>query len=516
MGAAEPAGRRRGRPRPVGVATGPAGRHPAGPGRARGRRAVARRRGGQRRPAGACSSPRWRSGCSRRSSRRGPPTPGGPGACWGTSWADPAGGPPGAPTSSVPPTGWRPILDRLARLDVVEGSGGATVDHRTFAAALEAELADSLATLGRLGEGLFIGPVPLAVGIDADLVIVLGLVEGGLPGGLGDDPLLSERSRRALDGALTTAVERREALHHQLLAVAGAADATVVASRPRADLRRGTARYPSRWLDAVAALGPAGPAPSARVVPGRAPRRACPRRTSRRLLLDDLHRLASTGHAAGASIPWPARISPCATRCALVRARASDALTAFDGNLAALAASGVDLLGDHATSADRARGVGQVPLRLLRPLRAGHPRGRRARRRALHPSRPIAASSSIWCSTPRCEPSSRPATSRLLASPGPTAPSPGSWRSSTSTAGRRRSEASSAIPCTGGWSSGGWRAGWKASWPSTPRLAPNTPWCRWRRSCPSATRSPSPCCCRPGARSRCAARSTGSTPPPTG
>ena len=58
------------------------------------------------------------------------------------------------------------------------------------------------ATVGRLGEGIFVGPIPLAVGIDADLVIVLGLVEGGLPGGLGDDPLLSDRSRRTLDGAL--------------------------------------------------------------------------------------------------------------------------------------------------------------------------------------------------------------------------------------------------------------------------------------------------------------------------
>ena len=53
--------------------------------------------------------------------------------------------------------------------------------------------------------------------------MVLGLVEGGLPGGLGDDPLLSDPTRRTLVGSLATASERRQRLHHQLLAVAGAA-----------------------------------------------------------------------------------------------------------------------------------------------------------------------------------------------------------------------------------------------------------------------------------------------------
>ena len=141
------------------------------------------------------------------------------------------------------------ILDRLARLDAVAGSTGHhAVDRTAFRAALEAELADGPATQGRLGEGLFVAPIPLAVGIDADVVIVLGLMEGSLPGGLGDDPLLADASRQAVGGALLTAAQRRAQLHHQLHAVVGAAARTVVLSRPRADLRTGSARYASRWL----------------------------------------------------------------------------------------------------------------------------------------------------------------------------------------------------------------------------------------------------------------------------
>ena len=46
-------------------------------------------------------------------------------------------------------------------------------------------------------------------------------------------------------------------LHHQLLAVAGAAQRTVVASRPLADLRTGSTRYASRWLAGLERAAPA-------------------------------------------------------------------------------------------------------------------------------------------------------------------------------------------------------------------------------------------------------------------
>ncbi len=245
-------------------------------------------------------------------------------------------------------TSWRPdeeraaerverALDRLQRLDAV---AGIRVDGAVFRAALEAELEQGVITVGRLGEGLFVGPIPLAVGIDADLVVVLGLIEGSLPGGLGDDPLLSERSRAAV-GTLATAAERRDALHHQLLAVTGAAARVVVASRPRADLRTGTARYRSRWADSLLALGPAGPSHNHLSFPEGLDD-DLPAASEQEALLADLRHLIAAGLPAEAH---PVALADSALRgaLALVQARASSDLTEYDGNLAPLAAEGAVL-----------------------------------------------------------------------------------------------------------------------------------------------------------------------------
>jgi ATP-dependent helicase/nuclease subunit B len=233
------------------------------------------------------------------------------------------------------------VLDRLARLDgvadEVEGHG---VDRSVFRAALDAELADGPATVGRLGEGIFVGPIPLAVGIDADLVIVLGLVEGGLPGGLGDDPLLSDRTRRTLDGALITAAERREGLHHQLLAVAGAAQRAVVASRPLADLRTGSTRYASRWLAGLAQAAPTRTVRHTSFHHGLSD--GLPPASEQEAGLTDLQRTRSSGHSLDAH-PLSRDDQALHRALTLMEARASDQLTTYDGNLASLAAAGVDL-----------------------------------------------------------------------------------------------------------------------------------------------------------------------------
>ena len=233
------------------------------------------------------------------------------------------------------------VLDRLARLDgVADDVEGHGVDRAVFRAALDAELADGPATVGRLGEGIFVGPIPLAVGMDADLVIVLGLVEGGLPGGLGDDPLLSDRTRRTLDGALTTAAERRERLHHQLFAVAGAAQGAVVASRPLADLRTGSARYASRWLAGLERTAPARTVRHTSFHQGL--RDGLPPASEQEAGLIDLQRTRTSGHALDAH-PLSHRDQALHRALSLMEARASDRLTTYDGNLASLAAAGVDL-----------------------------------------------------------------------------------------------------------------------------------------------------------------------------
>ncbi len=275
------------------------------------------------------------------------------------------------------------VLDRLARLDgvadEVEGHG---VDRAVFRAALDAELADGPATVGRLGEGIFVGPVPLAVGIDADLVVVLGLVEGGLPGGLGDDPLLSDRTRRTLDGALTTAAERRDRLHHQLLAVAGAAQRTVVASRPLADLRTGSTRYASRWLAGLE-----------RAVPARTVRHTSfhhglhdglPPASEQEAGLTDLQRTAVQRARPGCAPAVPERPRPPSGpdpdggpgQRPADRLRREPGLPRLRRRRARAAPAG---------RTDRARGLGSLSVQLLRPARARRPGGRCAARGAVPP-----------------------------------------------------------------------------------------------------------------------------------
>ena len=244
------------------------------------------------------------------------------------------------------------ILERLSRLDAVADLAGPRstgVDRRVFQAALEAEMADGLTTIGRLGEGLFISPVTLAVGIDADVVIVLGLVEGCLPGGLGDDPLLSDASRRNLGGALATAAERRQRLHHQLLAVAGAAQTVLVASRPRADLRSGRARYSSRWLKGIDTMGTPGPTHQHRSFPAGL-HDGLPPASEQEAILGDLHLLTSARRPP-ARHPVSEADGALRRGFTLVAARGSGRFTAFDGNLAELTAAGADLGPRDPTSA---------------------------------------------------------------------------------------------------------------------------------------------------------------------
>ena len=67
-----------------------------------------------------------------------------------------------------------------------------------FRRTLELELAAARERIGRLGEGVLVGPVGFALGADLDRVFVCGLAEGVFPAAPGDDPLLSDNERAAL------------------------------------------------------------------------------------------------------------------------------------------------------------------------------------------------------------------------------------------------------------------------------------------------------------------------------
>ena len=138
-------------------------------------------------------------------------------------------------------------LDRLACLDSVEESVSLDVFTRT----LELELESDLGRVGRMGEGVLVGSIDMGVGLDLDLVVVLGLAEGLCPSPTHDDSLLPDHEREAAAGELPLRSWRVERQHRQLLAaLAGATHQELCV--PRGDLRRNIQRVPSRWILQIA------------------------------------------------------------------------------------------------------------------------------------------------------------------------------------------------------------------------------------------------------------------------
>ena len=138
-------------------------------------------------------------------------------------------------------------LDRLSTLDAVEES----VDLAVFTRTLELELESDLGRVGRMGEGVLVGPVGMGVGLDLDLVVVLGLAEGLFPSPTHDDSLLPDHERASTGDELPLRSQQVERQHrHLLAALAGAAHHVLCV--PRGDLRRNIERVPSRWILQIA------------------------------------------------------------------------------------------------------------------------------------------------------------------------------------------------------------------------------------------------------------------------
>jgi len=141
-------------------------------------------------------------------------------------------------------------LDRLGCLDVLEDA----VELDVFSRTLELELEADLGRVGRMGEGVLIGSVSLGVGLDLDLVVVLGLTEGSCPAPTRDDSLLPDHEREAVGDELTLRAEGIERQHREVLASLAGASRHLLCV-PRGDLRRSTERIPSRWvLDVASAI----------------------------------------------------------------------------------------------------------------------------------------------------------------------------------------------------------------------------------------------------------------------
>jgi RecB family exonuclease len=137
-------------------------------------------------------------------------------------------------------------LDRLVALDDIDEPADLQVFRRT----LQLELDADLGRVGRFGEGVLVAPLSFAVGLDLDLVIVLGMAEGTLPSRVADDSLLPDRERLAANGELPLRRERTGRQQRQLHAALAAAEHHVLCA-PRGDLRANNERVLSRWLAEV-------------------------------------------------------------------------------------------------------------------------------------------------------------------------------------------------------------------------------------------------------------------------
>lgn len=232
-------------------------------------------------------------------------------------------------------------LDRLAVLDQLEGPVGLDV----FTRALAVELESDLGRVGRFGEGVLVGPVSMGVGVDLDLVVVVGMAEGTFPSTLRDDSLLPDEDRDAAGGALALRSGHVDRLHHQFLAVLGGA-ARQVLCVPKGDLRRSRERVPSRWVLDVASVLAGETWWSDDLLHGSAPwlthlasfddavRTAAVPATEQEHRLRQLLALAPPRrrlHAAAASVD-----ATMASGVDAVDQRWSDRLTRFDGNLTGL------------------------------------------------------------------------------------------------------------------------------------------------------------------------------------
>ncbi|HEU4948297.1 MAG TPA: PD-(D/E)XK nuclease family protein [Kribbella sp.] len=246
-----------------------------------------------------------------------------------------------------------PVEEQYAAV-AVEGSlrGLSTLDELGTPASLtvlrdvlDLELQQSLPRVGSFGTGILVAPLSASIGLAADIVYVVGLAEDLYPGRLHEDALLPHRVREAAAPELASARDRLDEKQRHLLAAFAAGESRVVASFPRGDLRRSSRRLPTRWLlgtlrelsgdHALAATEWDRTSYGDRMVTSASFAHSLTTATMPASEQDWQVRGAAAGLELGDQVVDRARL--------LLRARASDSFTRFDGNL-----SGVAGLPDYA------------------------------------------------------------------------------------------------------------------------------------------------------------------------
>jgi RecB family exonuclease len=230
-------------------------------------------------------------------------------------------------------------LTRLATLDRIEQ----TATEASYMRAVETELAAPMSRLQHFGEGVWCGPLVAGVGLDLDVVFLVGMAEGTCPSPARDDTLLPDADRAlAVAGELPLRALSVDVQHRSFLVALAAGRRRRVLLAPRGDHRTGRSRLPSRWvLDTITALT------GSRVYSSDYPSLECefltrvssftaglraggvPASPHERDLAA-LLRFAETG---GDIAEHPAASGVVRAAVALVRARRSSDLTCYDGDL---------------------------------------------------------------------------------------------------------------------------------------------------------------------------------------
>ena len=91
------------------------------------------------------------------------------------------------------------VLDRLQNLTGVEPNTTFSVFRRS----LETKLEDHNERVGKLGQGVFVGDIRQAWGLNFEHTFILGLAEGTFPSAPRSNGVISDEDRARLNGALS-------------------------------------------------------------------------------------------------------------------------------------------------------------------------------------------------------------------------------------------------------------------------------------------------------------------------
>jgi len=145
----------------------------------------------------------------------------------------------------------------LGELDAVSDR----TDHGAFLRAVRTVLEETgLDTSdlpdGGFGDGVFVAPFGRARGLRFESVVLVGMADAVVPGGVGDDALLPEDVRRLdTSGGLRTRAARLDEQRDDVVGAIGAGTARRVATYPRVDPRTGREQVASRWMATLTGIG---------------------------------------------------------------------------------------------------------------------------------------------------------------------------------------------------------------------------------------------------------------------